>query len=101
MNRFDAIIIGTGQAGPSLADRLAKAGAAINRASPIRTGSRQRWRISSISRNVVTNEEASERRDPHTLGRPYKARRSAPANVICRPRGTGIDLRESAPRRVP
>ena len=29
MNRFDAIIIGTGQAGPSLADRLAKAGAAI------------------------------------------------------------------------
>ena len=26
MNRFDAIIIGTGQAGPSLADRLAKAG---------------------------------------------------------------------------
>jgi len=30
MNRFDAIIIGTGQAGPSLADRLAKAGAAIS-----------------------------------------------------------------------
>ena len=26
MNRYDAIIIGTGQAGPSLADRLAKAG---------------------------------------------------------------------------
>jgi pyruvate/2-oxoglutarate dehydrogenase complex dihydrolipoamide dehydrogenase (E3) component len=26
MNRFDAIIIGTGQAGPSLADRLARAG---------------------------------------------------------------------------
>src|SRR5215472_2765023 len=26
MNRFDAIIIGTGQAGPALADRLARAG---------------------------------------------------------------------------
>src|SRR5215475_15790581 len=26
MNRYDAIIIGTGQAGPSLAERLAKAG---------------------------------------------------------------------------
>src|SRR5882762_8406321 len=31
------------------------------------------------------------------LGRRYKARRSGPANVICRPRGTGIDLRRISP----